>query len=58
MRSGIGEVGEDVTDAVEEMNMKRGGSWRERARLRRFCRPARCGANERRRVVKFTVHAA
>ena len=26
--------------------------------MSRFCKPARCGAKERRRVVKFTVQAA
>jgi len=50
--------GEAMTEAVEEQKRRRGGWGAERARVRRWVRPARWGVKERRRVVKFTVQAA
>lgn len=47
-----------MTEAVEEQKRRRGGRGAERARARRWERPARWGLKERRRVVKFTVQAA
>jgi len=50
--------GEAMTEAVEEQKRRRGGCGEERARVRRWERPARWVVKERRRVVKFTVQAA
>lgn len=55
-----GEERREVTEAVEDMNMNFGGRCcgEERVSVSRFCKPARWGVKERRRVVKFTVQAA